>query len=1815
MTTSQNHLKLALIALIAIILAACGGGGGGSDPVVNTAPAFSDSSVSIEVAENTTGVIYTAEATDAEGNTITYSLSGADQAQFSIGTSNGELQFTSSPAYDDPQDSNKDNVYEIQISASDSSASSSIAVMVTVTEAGTGGGTNQAPSVSVSGSQQVNEGTDIALSGSASDSDGSIESYQWRQLGGTTAQLGDADSAELEFGAPMVELSNDLVFELEVTDNDGATASAQITVKVNNINQQPQISASALSVDAGATKGLSIEATDPDTNDVLLYSLQQQPTAGSVSLNSTSGYLEYSAPDDGSNSDSFIVQVSDGALSSTATVQVTITQPVTNSADVEAPSAAKIVSASSLEVGVMEIFWFASSDADTADAELRYDIHVGTAADFTPDASNRLATVQEVLNARVSGLPDATDLYALIVTRDSGDNSAQSSSFAFQQASSTELVVLNDDADFATDSELRLQTAEVNDTALVLTANDQSSLPEPGQILISEEGSGYLRKVSAVEQSEGTITVATESAALAEVVDAGQINDSTKLFRDVQSSYVDGSSFQQQNVYNLSASNSVVKQERQVWAQGAFVAITEEPLDGKATTVNEGASWFYQLFMPADVTKSNSDITVTLATVDEGTPLVMEVGSTATVEFAIAITDNAREDQYEIRSYYVYSDADDSVLSTTTASSSGLNEVIEDGNLVELSSHIELRAKQSHDEEITISLSINYGDYDCSGVTDICDPDNLIVLEFSVLLIDKAPAFSGDEPIDLDFQLPAAEATASISGEVNFAFEPDMEVLFTIDGLRLQDAEVVLSGALDYSYNPIITVSGAYSNQDDPMVIPLNVFGNSNKRSYIRTLLLGYVPVVMKLDIEFNAEAWIDVTGSISLEQLLEFNASSSMGVTYDRDRSDRWQGIAERSADGMYTLDLIAETGVIGQIRLIPDVTVSFYDAGSGNLSLEPYVQGELALSTDMEAQISQAREEQQSLQDIESFYSLQELALTAGLECKVYASLDILDFNVVRYPESGKATICDPSFNIFTLPSAQILLDATEATYQSDGSVSAIAELSAIVHKGDGLVSNRARTADIAWSTFPTSGVNISSAFPYTDWQDYSVNSSSSITFTTSSVYTAKLFFGGEYTPRPWGQQIVEYELDLRDLFTACYEDCDSDGMPSDWEVANGLDPNVDDAAGDPDGDGYDNLTEYENGSDPFSADAPENQAPVANISVTPDPTSTTLTTATEVTLNGSASSDPDGDALDYTWSQPSSQSIDLSATNTSSTKFTATNPGTYTFTLSVSDGELSDSSTVIMAIAQANRAPTASISVSPDPDSTTLTTATEITLNGSDSSDPDGDTLDYTWSQASNQSIDLSSTSTATTTFTAANPGTYTFTLTVDDGSLTDSAEVTLEIIQADSTNRAPTAIISVSPDPDSTTLTTATEITLNGSASSDPDGDALDYTWSQPSAQSIDLSATNTAITTFTATDPGTYTFTLSISDGELGDNSEAIVTIHPITLPTDFTATAGDAQVTLTWSPADDTTYTIYRSSDSACEPTVANISTNCTAGAEFAEKSTGFVDTGLSNDTTYYYWLEATRNGASLLSTDPISATPEQSTTSITPTGALNDTGIDWGGNYESGNNTNCTSSNISAPQDCHQGRDAESATNDDSDGHAGFSFTKLDSSGNALTASATNWSCVQDNVTGLIWEVKTDDDDLHDKHDKYKWYNTDPATNGGEDGYADGNICYGYDSSDASTYCNTQAFTARVNEAGLCGAHDWRLPSKEELRSIVDYSRYNPSIDTDYFPNARSSGFWSSSPYAGASHYAWYVYFYLGNDYDGYRADSRDVRLVRSRP
>jgi len=82
-----------------------------------------------------------------------------------------------------------------------------------------------------------------------------------------------------------------------------------------------------------------------------------------------------------------------------------------------------------------------------------------------------------------------------------------------------------------------------------------------------------------------------------------------------------------------------------------------------------------------------------------------------------------------------------------------------------------------------------------------------------------------------------------------------------------------------------------------------------------------------------------------------------------------------------------------------------------------------------------------------------------------------------------------------------------------------------------------------------------------------------------------------------------------------------------------------------------------------------------------------------------------------------------------------------------------------------------------------------------------------------------------------------------------------------------------------------------------------------------------------------------------------------------------------------------------------------------------------------------------------------------------------------------------------------------------------------------------------------------------------------------------------------AGTYTWAQA-VAYCQTLTLAGHGDWRLPSMIELVSIVDYGQGGPSISPNVFPSTPSDGFWSSSPFAGSSSSAWYVYVYFDLGY-----------------
>lgn len=159
-----------------------------------------------------------------------------------------------------------------------------------------------------------------------------------------------------------------------------------------------------------------------------------------------------------------------------------------------------------------------------------------------------------------------------------------------------------------------------------------------------------------------------------------------------------------------------------------------------------------------------------------------------------------------------------------------------------------------------------------------------------------------------------------------------------------------------------------------------------------------------------------------------------------------------------------------------------------------------------------------------------------------------------------------------------------------------------------------------------------------------------------------------------------------------------------------------------------------------------------------------------------------------------------------------------------------------------------------------------------------------------------------------------------------------------------------------------------------------------------------------------------------------------------------------------------------------------------------------------------------------------------------------------------------------------------------------------------ALGSGANDWACTRDNVTGLIWEIKTDDAGLRDKDWTYTWYDTESSVNGGNAGSEAGAGC-----NSTLANCNTTAFRDAVNAAGLCGATDWRLPTANELSGLVNAgAATGPTIDGDGLPNTVNGIYWSGESFAPNASGAWSVIFVVGILDGSSKNGNHQVRLVR---
>ncbi len=265
-----------------------------------------------------------------------------------------------------------------------------------------------------------------------------------------------------------------------------------------------------------------------------------------------------------------------------------------------------------------------------------------------------------------------------------------------------------------------------------------------------------------------------------------------------------------------------------------------------------------------------------------------------------------------------------------------------------------------------------------------------------------------------------------------------------------------------------------------------------------------------------------------------------------------------------------------------------------------------------------------------------------------------------------------------------------------------------------------------------------------------------------------------------------------------------------------------------------------------------------PVAN----PGPNQT-ATVGSTVTLNGSGSTNPSGiGSLTYNWSLtsvPAGSTAALTNANSMVATFVVDVAGTYNAKLTVSNGTLSDSAIAIVSTVStppvANAGPNQSVNL-----------GSTVRLDGSKSSDTDGNPLTYSWSLISipaTSAAALSNGRSVNPTFVADVPGSYIAQLVVNDGN-TSSQPSTVIVTTS---NTPPVANAGPNQRANVGSL-----VQLNGSGSTDVNGNPLTYQWSlntsgAPGSRAT-LSNANIVNPTFTMDVAGTYVAQLIVTDGVL-----------------------------------------------------------------------------------------------------------------------------------------------------------------------------------------------------------------------------------------------------------------------------------------------------------------------------------------------------------
>jgi hypothetical protein len=798
--------------------------------------------------------------------------------------------------------------------------------------------------------------------------------------------------------------------------------------------------------------------------------------------------------------------------------------------DTENPTVFDLVALSSIDASKLTVDWTPASDNVTSPENLIYDIHVSESTGFRPSSASLNTSTTGSTTTELNGLTASTLYYVRVVAKDEAGNESWSNEL---NASSVPLAISR------TPNTVNAIDSTETVTADTLTYTS-STEPEVGSILVSQEGEGYLRKVVSSSIDGGQVTVQTSNASLNEVFEDISISSSVRLVSTELSTGARTSELASKIGIQAYRTSSTTREI--IWESG--LKISEE-----GSGLTQGVRANKLIIDGAIQIEDQNEASFTGPSIYAGQP-----GETLSFDLAATI----KNDKYEV--------CDIRLVSFDSDRSSPSVGAIQNINGASVAQATWSPTAEDESDDPYYAVFKAYID----KKTDSCNGDNLTSV-WSAILDLRVPYYvvqGLSAAIDKEERNLSFDGGFTVTNDLTIDFIPTFNVNAKIERFKLQTAEMSIEADIIFQNELNINAQGtATLDKTVPVLL---------ERKFTKIYMAGYVPIIVKGKFKIDGHITGTAHGEINLNKTirLEF-PDASFGLEYDRNNGG-WGAVKNFDTEYQFSIDGEGSAGAEIQLALKPDMQISFYDAATGRLIVEPYLYAETAFQGELTAISSSDGSA------INADYWFDELVAGAGVNLYLWAGLSILDYEIASYPNNVGLDETDQFQKFTPIDKTPIWGLPTLSATQLPGVPTGFTDSRSFSIQG---------SAEDLPNPFGSESLN-----PFLEWDFYKVlkevnglyvettdstvqpvsvdNGEFVFRYNLPGAYKVRL--AGHSTAGSFFRQIADVDITI--------SDADADGMADQWEAIWSLsDPNAD-----PDGDGITNLKEYQNGSDPIVVNA---------------------------------------------------------------------------------------------------------------------------------------------------------------------------------------------------------------------------------------------------------------------------------------------------------------------------------------------------------------------------------------------------------------------------------------------------------------------------------------------------------------------------------------------------------------------------------------------------------------------------------------------------